>query len=37
MTWAMIVGILSSGIRLATPYLYASVGETIGQDRKSVV
>ncbi|HDL85098.1 MAG TPA: ABC transporter permease [Candidatus Acetothermia bacterium] len=31
MTWAMIVGILSSGIRLATPYLYASVGETIGQ------
>jgi len=31
MTWAMMVGILSSGIRLATPYLYASVGETIGQ------
>lgn len=31
MTWAMIVGILSSGIRLATPYLYAAVGETIGQ------
>ena len=31
MTWTMIVGILSSGIRLATPYLYAAVGETIGQ------
>ena len=31
MTWAVIVGILSSGIRLATPYLYAAVGETIGQ------
>lgn len=31
MTWAMMVGILSSGIRLATPYLYASIGETIGQ------
>jgi general nucleoside transport system permease protein len=31
MTWSVIVGILSSGIRLATPYLYAGVGETIGQ------
>ena len=31
MSWAVIVGILSSGIRLATPYLYAAVGETIGQ------
>ena len=27
----VIIGILSSGIRLATPYLYASVGETFGQ------
>jgi general nucleoside transport system permease protein len=27
----VIVGILSSAIRLATPYLYASIGETIGQ------
>lgn len=31
MTWSVIVGVLSSGIRLATPYLYAGVGETIGQ------
>ena len=28
---AVIVGILTSGIRLATPYLYAALGETIGQ------
>lgn len=27
----VIIGILSSGIRLATPYLYASIGETFGQ------
>ena len=27
----IIVGILTSGIRLATPYLYASIGETFGQ------
>ncbi len=27
----LIVGILASGIRLATPYLYASLGETFGQ------
>jgi len=27
----VLVGILSSGIRLATPYLYASIGETFGQ------
>ena len=26
-----IVGIAASGIRLATPYLYASRGETLGQ------
>ncbi len=28
---AVIVGILASGIRLATPYLYAALGETFGQ------
>ncbi len=28
---AIIVGIIHSGIRLATPYLYASIGETFGQ------
>jgi simple sugar transport system permease protein len=27
----VLVGILASGIRLATPYLYASIGETFGQ------
>lgn len=27
----VLVGILASGIRLATPYLYAAVGETFGQ------
>jgi len=27
----VLVGILSSGIRLATPYLYASIGETFSQ------
>ncbi|MEZ4632492.1 MAG: hypothetical protein R2880_17570 [Deinococcales bacterium] len=27
----IISGILASGIRLATPYLYAAIGETIGQ------
>ena len=30
-TKAVLVGILSSGIRLATPYLYASLGETFSQ------
>ena len=30
-TKAVLVGILSSGIRLAAPYLYASMGETFGQ------
>jgi len=30
-TKAVLVGILSSGIRLATPYLYASMGETLSQ------
>ncbi len=28
---AIIIGILHSGIRLATPYLYASIGEMFGQ------
>jgi simple sugar transport system permease protein len=28
---AVLVGILTSGIRLATPYLYASIGEMFGQ------
>ena len=28
---AVLLGILSSGIRLATPYLYAAIGETLGQ------
>lgn len=27
----VLIGILTSGIRLATPYLYAAVGETFGQ------
>ena len=27
----VLVGILAAGIRLATPYLYASIGETFGQ------
>lgn len=27
----VIIGVLASGIRLATPYLYASIGETFGQ------
>lgn len=30
-TKTVIVGILTSGIRLATPYLYASIGETFSQ------
>lgn len=30
-TAPVLIGILSSGIRLATPYLYASLGETFGQ------
>ncbi len=28
---AVLIGIASSGIRLATPYLYATIGETFGQ------
>jgi len=28
---AVLVGILASGIRLATPYIYAAIGETFGQ------
>jgi simple sugar transport system permease protein len=28
---AVLIGILASGIRLATPYLYAAIGETFGQ------
>jgi simple sugar transport system permease protein len=28
---AVLIGIITSGIRLATPYLYATVGETFGQ------
>jgi ABC-type uncharacterized transport system permease subunit len=27
----VLIGILASGIRLATPYLYAGIGETLGQ------
>ena len=30
-TTSVLIGILSSGIRLATPYLYAAIGETFGQ------
>jgi simple sugar transport system permease protein len=30
-TEAVIIGILSAGIRLATPYLFASIGEMFGQ------
>jgi simple sugar transport system permease protein len=30
-TGSVIIGLLSSGIRLATPYLYAAIGETFGQ------
>ncbi|MFO3796481.1 MAG: ABC transporter permease [Anaerolineales bacterium] len=28
---SVLIGILSSGVRLATPYLYAAIGETFGQ------
>ncbi len=31
LTPAVLVGIAASGIRLATPYLYATIGETFGQ------
>jgi len=31
LTKTVIVGIIASGIRLATPYLYASIGETLSQ------
>lgn len=27
----VLIGIVTSGIRLATPYLYATIGETFGQ------
>ncbi len=30
-TVTVLVGILASGIRLATPYLFAAIGETFGQ------
>ncbi len=30
-TTQVLIGVLASGIRLATPYLYASIGETFGQ------
>lgn len=30
-TAQVLIGILASGIRLATPYLYAAIGETFGQ------
>jgi general nucleoside transport system permease protein len=30
-TMQVLLGILSSGLRLATPYLYAAIGETFGQ------
>ena len=30
-TASVLIGILASGIRLATPYLYAAIGETFGQ------
>ena len=30
-TTTVLVGILASGIKLATPYLFASLGETFGQ------
>ena len=31
LTATVLVGILASGVRLATPYLYAAIGETFGQ------
>ncbi|MFQ5434655.1 MAG: ABC transporter permease [Anaerolineae bacterium] len=31
LTLQVLLGVLSSGIRLATPYLYAAIGETFGQ------
>jgi ABC-type uncharacterized transport system permease subunit len=31
LTTSFFIGILASGIRLATPYLYAALGETLGQ------
>lgn len=31
LTAQVLIGILTSGIRLATPYLYAGIGETFGQ------
>lgn len=30
-TAQVLIGVMSSGIRLATPYLYAAIGETFGQ------
>ena len=35
-TLAIVIGVLSSAIRLATPYLYASIGEMFAQ-RSGVV
>lgn len=31
LTPTVLLGILTSGVRLATPYLYATIGETLGQ------
>lgn len=31
LSWTVLIGILASGIRLATPYLYAAIGETFSQ------
>src|SRR5512136_1465732 len=31
LTTSFLIGILAGGIRLATPYLYAALGETLGQ------
>ena len=31
LTAQVLIGVLTSGIRLATPYLYAAIGETLGQ------
>ena len=31
LTTQVLIGVLTSGIRLATPYLYAAIGETFGQ------
>ncbi|MFN3741431.1 MAG: ABC transporter permease [Anaerolineales bacterium] len=31
LSFSVLIGILTSGVRLATPYLYAAIGETFGQ------